>query len=173
MVSSLRLAQGWGRFLEWSRVQVRLFTRYGGAGMNHTKTPWEFVPARKEGRSSCGSFIRAPKEGNMPYALEVAGEDYTGYGDEERRAADLQFIVAAVNSHDRLLAERAELVAAAIARLSERVKLLEALDNCAASLETCLAHFGKNMTSADRRGRKQTLAAARAVLSGSSAEVQS
>lgn len=78
--------------------------------MNHTKTPWEFVPARKEGRFSCSSFIRAPKEGNMPYALEVAGQDYTGYGDEARRAADLVFIVAAVNSHDRLLAERAELV---------------------------------------------------------------
>lgn len=78
--------------------------------MNHTKTPWEFVPARKEGRMSCEAFIRAPKEGDMPYALEVAGRDYTGYGEEERRVADLQFIVKSANAHDELLAMLHEIV---------------------------------------------------------------
>lgn len=69
----------------------------------HTKTPWEFVPAQA-GRISWNAFIRAPKEGDMPYALEVAGGDYTGYGGNERRTADLQFIVKAANVHDDLVA---------------------------------------------------------------------
>lgn len=64
---------------------------------SHTAEPWEFVPAIK-GRLSLRAFIRAPREGGMPYALEVAGEDYTGYGDDERREADLQRIVACVNA---------------------------------------------------------------------------
>ncbi len=38
------------------------------------------------------SFVEAPRCAGMPYALEVLGDDYTGYGDEEQRAKDAAFI---------------------------------------------------------------------------------
>ena len=58
----------------------------------HTKEPWRV-------RTSPGlpCFIEAPKENQMAYALEIMGDDYTGYGEEQRREADAARIVAAVN----------------------------------------------------------------------------
>lgn len=51
--------------------------------------------------------------------------------------------------------------ARAIANLPDA---LEALDNVTASLESCLAHYADQMPVADRRGRTQVVAAARAIL---------
>jgi hypothetical protein len=66
--------------------------------MKHTATPWKL---RKH--ESLPAFIEGPKSPTMPYALEVMGDDYTGYGDEEQREADAAFIVQAVNAHDALV----------------------------------------------------------------------
>ena len=64
-------------------------------------------------------FIEAPKAEGMPYALDVCGDDYTGYGEEEAREQNMRYIVHAANSlpdlladRDRLKAVNAELVAA-------------------------------------------------------------
>lgn len=40
-------------------------------------------------------FIEAPKANGMPYALDVCGDDYTGYGDDEAREANMRYIVHA------------------------------------------------------------------------------
>jgi hypothetical protein len=45
-----------------------------------------------------GQFIlsgQRPKD--MAYALEILGEDYTGFGDNEQRHKDAEFVVAARN----------------------------------------------------------------------------
>jgi len=44
-----------------------------------------------------GCFVEAPAEGDMPYALEVLGDDYTGYGGIERKYEHCQMIVAWAN----------------------------------------------------------------------------
>lgn len=47
-------------------------------------------------------FVEAPREGNMAYALEVLGDDYTGYGDVERKHEHCKQIVAWANSCSNL-----------------------------------------------------------------------
>lgn len=42
-------------------------------------------------------FLEAPKEGDMPYGLEVLGDDYTGYGGVERKLAHCQLIAGWAN----------------------------------------------------------------------------
>lgn len=56
----------------------------------------------RERRSADGElldcFVEAPREGNMAYALEVLGDDYTGYGDVERKLEHCKLIVSLVNN---------------------------------------------------------------------------
>lgn len=59
---------------------------------NHTKEPWH---VRTMG-NDC--FITAAIEPGMAYGPEIMGDDYTGYGDAERKAADARRIVACVNA---------------------------------------------------------------------------
>lgn len=54
-----------------------------------SKAPWIFR-AHPKGAEH-GSFVEAPRSPSMPYALEVLGEDYTGYGDTEQRNRDVLF----------------------------------------------------------------------------------
>ncbi len=42
-----------------------------------------------------GGFVEAPMSRGMNYGLEVLGDDYTGYGDDEQKSADAQYIAAA------------------------------------------------------------------------------
>lgn len=62
----------------------------------HTAGPWIV----RKGHGLC--FIEAPKAEGMVYALEVCGDDYTGYGDEVRREADMRRIVSCVNALEGL-----------------------------------------------------------------------
>jgi hypothetical protein len=50
-------------------------------------------------------MVQGPRVENMPYALEILGDDYHGYGGVETRNADCAFIVRACNAHDELVAE--------------------------------------------------------------------
>lgn len=43
---------------------------------------------------SLPAFVEAPKAPDMPYALDVCGDDYTGYGGEEMRRINMQAISA-------------------------------------------------------------------------------
>lgn len=41
-------------------------------------------------------FVQADvPDANMPYGLEVLGDDYCGFGDDEQRERDCQFVAAA------------------------------------------------------------------------------
>lgn len=63
----------------------------------HTKEPWRVRELKRDGEV-VDCFVEAEKEGDMPYSLEIMGDDYTGYGDLERRQADARRIVACVNA---------------------------------------------------------------------------
>ena len=56
-----------------------------------TPGPWKHRrhPHRAEG------FVEAPQANGMAYALEILGDDYNGYGDEDQRQNDCAFIAAA------------------------------------------------------------------------------
>lgn len=58
----------------------------------HTMEPWSV----RELGEDC--FITAAIEPGMPYGPEIMGDDYTGYGGEERKKADARRIVACVNA---------------------------------------------------------------------------
>lgn len=70
--------------------------------MNPSKLPWS---VRTHTQLPC--FIESegtPDGDEMPYSLEVMGDDYNGFGGEEQRRVDAAFIVTACNSHDQLVA---------------------------------------------------------------------
>jgi len=86
-----------------------------------SKGPWKL---RNLPRSeSC--FIEAPKNSKMAYGLDVCGDDYTGYGDEEQRNKNMQVMVATPEMYD-LIFEIAERVLDANASLTEKKYYLEA-----------------------------------------------
>ncbi len=62
--------------------------------MTHTQGPWTFV------KGNGVMFVRGPKAPDMAYAMDVTGEDYTGYGDDEQREANLKLIAAAPELFD-------------------------------------------------------------------------
>ncbi len=61
------------------------------AAKNASKGRWYY---RKAGGML--GFVQADVPGtNMPYGLEVLGDDYCGFGDDEQRERDCQFVAAA------------------------------------------------------------------------------
>ena len=63
----------------------------------HTPGPWR---VRRRTPDDTG-FVEADKiDPKMPYNIEILGDDETGY---PTKAADVDFIVLACNSHDALL----------------------------------------------------------------------
>lgn len=61
-------------------------------------------------------FVQAkPRASNMPYALEVLGDDYVGFGEAEQRNADAAYIAAANPSAILSLISRIEQAEAALA----------------------------------------------------------
>lgn len=62
--------------------------------IKHTAEPW-WIRKAPDGEDC---FITAAKEGRMAYGPEIMGDDYTGYGDAERKQADAHRIVACVNA---------------------------------------------------------------------------
>lgn len=61
------------------------------AAKQATQGEWRY---RQQG--SMQGFVEAKVEGSkMPYGLEVLGEDYTGFGDDEQRELDCMFVALA------------------------------------------------------------------------------
>ncbi len=54
-----------------------------------SKGPWRF---RKE--HGLPGFVEAPKANGMAYGLDVCGDDYVGYGEEEQREINMRYISA-------------------------------------------------------------------------------
>lgn len=48
-------------------------------------------------------FVEGQKAPDMPYAVEILGDDYNGYGDAERKKADAEFIACACNNHYKFI----------------------------------------------------------------------
>ena len=66
--------------------------------LKHTPGPWcikEFNGGE--------IFVEAQKSDDMPYALDVCGDDYTGYGDVEQRNHNMRLIAAAPEMLDVLI----------------------------------------------------------------------
>lgn len=61
--------------------------------MKHTKEPWWL----KE-HAAIGCFVEAEGNADMPYKLDVCGDDYTGHGEDEVRKANMERIVSCVNN---------------------------------------------------------------------------
>jgi hypothetical protein len=59
---------------------------------------WKVRERRNREGELLDCFIEAPPEGDMAYALEVLGDDYTGYGGVERKLEHCQLIVSLVNA---------------------------------------------------------------------------
>jgi len=73
----------------------------------HTALPW--ILRKKKGLPS---FVEASAHNGMAYGLDICGDDYAGYGEEEQREANMEFIVNACNSHYSLLEQNKALVEA-------------------------------------------------------------
>lgn len=71
---------------------------------NHTPLPWNL---RK--KPGLPSFIEAPRHNGMAYGLDICGDDYTGYGDNEQREQNMEFIHHACSIHYRLVSALKEL----------------------------------------------------------------
>lgn len=65
----------------------------------HTPLPWI---VRLSPRSD-DCFVQGPMPDGMAYAPEIMGDDYNGFGDNETKRADAEFIVRACNVHDDLV----------------------------------------------------------------------
>lgn len=65
-----------------------------------TPLPWHMRSFR-----SLRSFIEAPKANGMAYGLDVCGDDYTGYGDDEARDANMRYILHACLAYQQLVEE--------------------------------------------------------------------
>ncbi|WP_186112043.1 hypothetical protein [Burkholderia gladioli] len=63
----------------------------------HSGLGWRVREIRNPDGSLMDCFVEAPAEGEMPYALQVLGDDYTGYGDIERKYEHCKMIVAWAN----------------------------------------------------------------------------
>ena len=51
-------------------------------------------------------FVEAPGSPDMPYRLDVCGDDYTGHGDDEQRRHNFEWVAAADPSAILELIER-------------------------------------------------------------------
>ena len=70
-----------------------------------TKGPWK---KRQRGDNMLECFVQGPRSENMAYNCEIIGDDYTGFGDEEQRVHDVEFVAAAhemANHIERLQTE--------------------------------------------------------------------
>lgn len=59
---------------------------------------WKVRERRHADGTLLGCFVEAPASPGMAYGLEVLGDDYSGYGDEEGKLAHCNLIVALANS---------------------------------------------------------------------------
>ena len=69
--------------------------------MKHSKFPWTL----KRIRNSNVTFIAGQRAPEMAYEVEILGDDYTGYGDDQGRADDVSFVFVASVMHEKLVEE--------------------------------------------------------------------
>jgi hypothetical protein len=69
-----------------------------GATSDEQQGQWVVRERRNPSGDLIDCFVEAPKEGEMAYALEVLGDDYTGYGEVERKLEHCKLIVSSVNA---------------------------------------------------------------------------
>ncbi|CDN60004.1 hypothetical bacteriophage protein [Burkholderia cenocepacia H111] len=60
---------------------------------------WRVRERRAPDGTLIDCFVEAPTEGDMPYAMEVLGDDYTGYGGIERKYEHCKMIVGWANAN--------------------------------------------------------------------------
>ena len=74
---------------------------------NHaTKGPWE---KRQHPTDEFKCFVEGPRAENMAYSCEIMGDDYNGFGDDEQRMHDVEFIASAHEMADHIERLQAEL----------------------------------------------------------------
>lgn len=61
---------------------------------------WRVRELRAKDGTLMDCFVEAPAEGDMPYGLQVLGDDYTGYGDLARKHEHCKMIVEWANRND-------------------------------------------------------------------------
>jgi hypothetical protein len=66
-------------------------------GLVTTGLGWRVREHRAPDGTLLDCFVEAPPEGDMPYGLQVLGDDYTGYGDLARKYEHCKMIVAWAN----------------------------------------------------------------------------
>ena len=71
-----------------------------------TKAPWKKRQHPTGDASEC--FVEGPRPEGMPYACEILGDDYTGFGGNEQRMYDAEFIAEIHNmtSHIKRLQDK-------------------------------------------------------------------
>ena len=56
-----------------------------------TKGPWKL----RTSQNGLPPFVEAPKAKGLAYSLDVCGDDYTGYGDDDQRLVNMELITLA------------------------------------------------------------------------------
>lgn len=64
----------------------------------HKPLGWVVRERRDSDGSLLDCFVEAPAENGMAYGLEVLGDDYNGFGDEERKLEHCRMIVEWANA---------------------------------------------------------------------------
>ena len=63
-----------------------------------TKGPWK----KRQGARMFECFVEGPRPEKMAYSCEILGDDYTGFGDEEQRMHDVEFVASAHEMADHI-----------------------------------------------------------------------
>ena len=70
-----------------------------------TKAPWK----KRQGPTVFECFVEGPRPEKMAYSCEIIGDDYTGFGDDEQRMHDVEFVAAAHEMADHIERLQADL----------------------------------------------------------------
>ena len=70
-----------------------------------TKGPW----GKRQGADPLECFVKGPRPTDMAYSCEILGDDYTGFGDDEQRMHDVEFVASAHEMADHIERLQAEL----------------------------------------------------------------
>jgi hypothetical protein len=65
--------------------------------------PWTKGPWILRVHPVLAPFVEAPRKKDFPYALDVCGDDYMGYGGEKQRAINMELITLAPEMADVIL----------------------------------------------------------------------
>ena len=89
------------------------------------KYPWTDGPWLLRTHPALPPFVEAPRSKQMAYALDVCGDDYTGYGDEEQRSINMELISLCPEMAEAIITGNAELIKSKLESFIERCKNAE------------------------------------------------